>query len=144
MILFKPLTFLLVLTLSVMFGWQVRAQGPAQVIAPVSVAWDSATTVGAATVPILNPQWAGGGRIVSVTYYTNGTGSPSFTANVEISGTSVTSCSALTVNSSTATTTTCTAANTFANTDSITLVISGVSGTPKQALVQINMTTTLN
>jgi hypothetical protein len=120
------------------------AQGPAQVIAAIPVSWDSNTTVANGTIPLLNPQWAGGGTIVSVTYYTNGTGTPSFTANVKITGTSVTSCSAISVSSGTASTTACTAANTFTSTDQLTLVISSVSGTPNQALVQINMTTTLN
>jgi hypothetical protein len=126
------------------FGQTVNSGTSVNTTTPVPVVWDSNTTVAAGTVPILNPLWVGGGTITSVTYYTNGTGSPSFTVNVKIDGTSVTSCSAIVVNSSTVATTTCTAANTFTNTNQITLVVSAVSGTPNQALVQINMTNTLN
>jgi hypothetical protein len=135
--------FLLALLLALLTA-SAWAQGPAQVIVAVPVVWDSNTTVANATIPILNPTWAGGGTVTSVTYYTNGSSTPSFTADVEIGGTGVTSCSALSVSSSTPTTTTCTAANTFSHTSVITLVISSVSGSPSQALVQINMTTTLN
>jgi hypothetical protein len=113
-------------------------------ISHIPVVWDSVTTVANATIPLLNPQWAGGGTITSVTYYTNGSSTPSFAAAVKIGGTSVTGCSALTVSSATAATTTCTAANTFTNSSQITLVISSVSGTPNQALVQINYTHTPN
>lgn len=112
-------------------------------VSSVPVSWDSNTTVANATIPIINPQWTGGGTITSVTYYTGG-GTPSFTANVKIGASSVTSCSALAVSSSTATTTTCTAANIFTSSSQITLVISAASGTPNQALVQINMTHSVN
>ncbi len=137
----KLLTFLGVLLLATTTAF---AQGVAPLVSSISVVWDSNTTVANGTIPILNPRWVGGGTITSVTYYTNGSSTPSFTADVKITGTDVTSCSALSVSSSTATTTACTAANTFANTDQITLVISAVSGTPNQALVQINITTTIN
>lgn len=137
-----------VFLLGMLFGLALpqawSSNGPAQVLAPFVVVWDSNTTVANATIPILNPQWAGGGKIASVTYYTNGTSTPSFAIAVQIGGTNVTGCNALTVSSATATTTACTAANTFTNSSQITLVISGVSGTPQQALVQINMTATLN
>jgi hypothetical protein len=120
------------------------AQGVSRPVSSISVVWDSNTTVANGTIPIINPQWVGGGTITSVTYYTGGTGTPSFTADVKIGATGVTSCSALSVSSSSATTTSCTANNTFTNSSQITLVISAVSGTPNQALVQINMTTTIN
>jgi hypothetical protein len=105
--------------------------------------WDSNTTVANATIPLGNLQYSGGGTIRSVTYYTNGTGTPSFSVAVKIAGTNVTSCSALSVSSSTATTTACTAANTFSSSSAITMVVSSVSGTPNQALVQVNFTHTL-
>jgi hypothetical protein len=109
----------------------------------IPVVWDSNTTVANATIPVWNPKVASG-TITSVTFYTGGTGTPSFTAGVQIGGTGVTGCSALSVSSSTATTTSCTAANTFTSTSQLTLVISSASGTPNQALVQINYTATAN
>lgn len=110
----------------------------------IPVSWDSNTTVANATIPIWNPQLAGGGTITSVTYYTNGSGTPSFTVDVKIGSTGVTSCSAISVSSATSATTTCTAANTFTSSSVLTLVISSASGTPNQALVQINYTATAN
>jgi hypothetical protein len=112
-------------------------------VGAIAYSWDSNTTVANATIPLINPQWVGGGTITSVTYYTGGTGTPSFTADVKIGSTGVTSCSALSVSSSTATTTTCTAANTFTSSSQITLVITSASGTPNQALIQVNFTSTL-
>lgn len=101
-----------------------------------AVGWDSGTTVAAATVPCMVARYSG--TINSASYYTGGTGSPSFTAAVTINGTNVTSCNGLTVNSSSQTTTSCTAANTFSSGDVINVVISSPSGTPEQALVQVN------
>lgn len=112
-------------------------------VGAIAYSWDSNTTVANGTIPLINPQWAGGGTITSVTYYTNGSSTPSFTADVKIGSTGVTSCNALSVSSSSATTTACTGANTFTNSSQITLVITSVSGTPNQALVQINFTSTL-
>jgi hypothetical protein len=109
----------------------------------VPIVWDSNTTVANATIPVWNPKVTSG-TVTSVTFYTGGTGTPSFTAGVQIGGTGVTGCSALSVSSSTATTTSCTGANTFTSTSQLTLVISGTSGTPNQALVQINYTATAN
>lgn len=100
------------------------------------VGWDSTTTVVAATVPCMVARYSG--TINSVSYYTGGTGTPSFTAGVTINGTNVTSCVSLTVNSSSLTTTSCTAANTFSSGDLINVVVSSPSGTPNQAIVQIN------
>lgn len=108
--------------------------------AAIPVSWDSNTTVANGTVPIALPPWSSGGTITSVSYYTGGTGTPSFTADVEIGGTGVTSCSGISVSSATPSTTTCTGANTFTSSSSLTLAISSVSGTPNTALVQINYT----
>ena len=107
----------------------------------IPISWDSNTTVAAATIPLINPAWAGGGTITSVTWYST-TGS--FTANVKIGSTSVTSCSAIAVNSATATTTTCTAANTFTSSSQLTLVITSPTSSPNDALVQVNFTHTAN
>ena len=112
-------------------------------VGAIAYSWDSNTTVANATIPLLNPAWAGGGTITSVTYYTNGSGSPSFSLAIKIGGTNVTSCNGITVSSGTAATTTCTGANTFTNSSQITAVITSASGTPNQALVQVNFTSTL-
>ena len=126
--------------------WSVGA--PAQTVAPivssVAVVWDSNTTVANAVIPLLLPQWAGGGRIVSCSYYTGGTSTPSFTANVQIGVTSVTGCGAVSVSSSTPATTAATANNTFTASSSITLTITSVAGAPTQALFQVNLATTQN
>jgi len=81
-----------------------------------------------------------GGTIQSITFLTNGSSTPSFVANVTIGGASMTGCNSVTVNSSTATTTTCTGSNTFAQNQQVNLVVSNVSGNPTDALVQINYT----
>lgn len=112
-------------------------------VSAIAYSWDSNTTVANATIPLLNPKWAGGGTITSVTYYTNGSSTPSFSLAIQIGGVNVTSCNGLTVNSGTATTTTCTGANTFTSSSQITAVVSSVSGSPNQALVQVNFTSTL-
>lgn len=120
------------------------AQTATRPVSPISVVWDSNTTVVNGTIPLILPPWLGGGTITSVSYYTNGSSTPSFTAAVKIGGTNVTGCSALSVASATPTTTTCTGANTFTSSSSLTLTVSNVSGTPNQALVQVNIATTTN
>lgn len=107
----------------------------------IPITWDSNTTVANATIPVANTPWTAG-TINSVTYYTNG-GTPSFVATLKINGTNVTTCNP-TITSATAATTNCTGANTITNTSQVTVVISGVSGTPNQALFQINTTHTPN
>jgi len=106
------------------------------------VSWDSNLTVANATIPLILPPWTSG-TVVSARYYTNGSGSPSFVFAVNIGGTPVTSLSAVTVNSSTPATTNATGANTFTSSSSLTLVVSSVSGTPNQALVEVVISTTL-
>lgn len=83
--------------------------------------------------------WASG-TITSVSYLTGGTSSPSFSLAVKINGTNVTSCNGLSVTSATITTTTCTAANTIAAGQPVTVVISGSSGLPTSAMIQVNYT----
>ena len=100
------------------------------------VSWDSNTTVAAGTSPCFVPPFAG--TINSVSYFTNGSSTPSFTVNVRIAGTGVTSCSALSVSSGSVTTTSCTALNTFTAGQIVDVVTSSVNGTPNQAVVQIN------
>jgi len=83
------------------------------------------------------------GTITSVDYETKGT-TPSFTASVTIGGTNVTGCNGLTVSSATNTNVACTGANTLSSGSVIAIAISGVSGTPNQAVVKVNLTYTVN
>ena len=83
--------------------------------------------------PFTNP-----GTINSITYHTGGTSSPSFVASVQINGVNVTGCNTLSVTSTVDTTVSCTGANTVNNGQSIGLVISGTTGSPSSAVIQIN------
>jgi hypothetical protein len=120
------------------------AQTPAQPLSAIVVSWDSNTGVANGTIPLLLPVFVGGGTIVSVAYFTGGTSTPSFTADLRIGSTDVTGCNALNVSSSTPATTACTGANTFVTGQVLSLVISAVSGVPFQAIVQVNFRSTLN
>jgi hypothetical protein len=89
-------------------------------------------------LPVDTWPWASG-TIDSVTYYTGGTSTPSFSIALQINGANVTSCNGITVNSATRATTTCSLANnTITSGQHPTLVISGTAGTPFSSLVQIN------
>lgn len=100
---------------------------------------DSTVTVHNDTYPIPADTWPWTtGTIDSVTYYTSGTSTPSFTIALQINGVNVTSCNGIVVSSATRTTTTCTALNAITTGQHATLVISGTSGAPTSALVQIN------
>jgi hypothetical protein len=126
-------------------GQVLTQQQPAGSFQPVwasvphskSYIWSAAQPVAADTLPLFNAPSTG--TITSVSYYTGGS-TPSFGLAITIAGTNVTSCNGLTVNSTTLTTTTCTAANTFSAGQKIAAVISAVSGTPSDAIVQINYT----
>lgn len=96
------------------------------------------TVANGTTVLEINFPWSSG-TITSVDYGTNG-GSPSFSASVQIGGTPVTSCTALTVTSATNTNVACTGADTLASGNTVTVVISSTSGTPDQSWVKVNFT----
>lgn len=102
-----------------------------------SYQWPSNQNVAADTIPLMIATEAG--TITSVSYLTGG-GTPSFTLAITIGGVNVTSCNGLTVNSASQTTTTCTAANALASGNIVAAVITAPSGTPNDALVQINYT----
>jgi hypothetical protein len=137
----KRLLIVLMLCLWVL---PLRAGTTPDYVSAIVVSWDSGTTVANTTIPAAVANWASGGKITSVTYATGGTSTPSFTAQVQIAGTNVTGCSAISVSSATPATTTCTAANSFAAGNLIQVIISSVSGTPNQAFVQINITHKIN
>lgn len=100
-------------------------------------------------------QWAGGAIVANGTYYfslsapfagtinslISITGAGTFTANVQINGTSVTGLAAVAV-TSTKTTTAATAANTFAAGASITVIITVATSSPTNAALNLVMTKT--
>lgn len=77
------------------------------------------------------------GTILSMDYVT--AASTSFIANVQIAGTSVTSLSAITVNSSTPANTAATGANTFTAGQAVTVVITSVTSGPTNAAVSLRI-----
>ncbi len=103
----------------------------------LGAAWDSTTTVTAQTVTILNPYATA--TITKMLYQTGGSGSPSFTAALQINGTPVTSCS-VSVSSATPASTNCTGANTLGVNDKLQIVITSPSGTPNAATVTAVLT----
>lgn len=107
---------------------------------PVSAVWiaDSATTVHNDTYELTKWLPANGGTINSITYRTGGTNTPTFTASLQIAGTPITGCNGLGVSSAVDTTTTCTGANTITNGQALNLVITGASGSPSSAFIQVN------
>lgn len=110
---------------------------------PAPVTWiaDSATVVHNDTYNLYE-KWpfAGSGTVNSIVYHTGGTTSPAFTVSMQINGSAVTGCNTISVSSATDTTSTCTGLNTITNGQTLGLVITGVTGSPSSALVQINMT----
>jgi hypothetical protein len=101
------------------------------------------TVANGTTTMEANFPWASG-TITSVDYGTNGTGTPSFTASVQIGGVNVTSCNALSVSSATNTNVACTGANTLASGNNVTVIIASTSGSPDQSWVKINFTHSIN
>jgi hypothetical protein len=78
------------------------------------------------------------GTINSMDYFTQA--STSFIANVEIAGTSVTSLSAITVNSATQANTAASGANTFTTGQVISVVITSATGSPTAAVLSLRIT----
>jgi hypothetical protein len=104
--------------------------------ARMQLAWDTGAVVTNDTVYfVYDAPYAG--TINSMTWFT---GAGSFTANVQINGTSVTGLAAVNVNSATATTTTATAANIFTAGQRIGVVITAATGSPTDALLSLNVT----
>ncbi len=98
--------------------------------------WQNAATVSDDTVWLcFDTPYAG--TVNSLTYFT---GSGSFTANIQINGTSVTGLGAVAVSSATPATTNATAANVFTVGQRITAVITGSTGSPTDALLSLAVT----
>jgi hypothetical protein len=98
--------------------------------------WAQAAVVANGTV--IYTTYAPYAGTIAALKYSNGSAGGSFTANVRINGTSVTSLSA--VNVASASSATATGANTFVAGDTIDVVISAVSGTPTDAYLTIRGT----
>lgn len=101
----------------------------------VTAQWVSPSVVANGTY-ILMYKTPYAGTITSLDY---STGSGSFTAEITINGTAVTGLSAVTVSSATATNVVATGTNTFIAGSQILLIISGVSGSPSDALLNLNL-----
>jgi hypothetical protein len=93
--------------------------------------WDSTTSVVAQTVDF-TPGWS---SWTLTTAKTKVGGGGSFTAGLQIGGSDVTSCNAISVSGATNTNTTCTAANTGTTNSIVSFVVSSPSGTVNQAYV---------
>lgn len=101
--------------------------------------WPASVTVTNDTAPVPQETWPWtSGTIDSVTYHTGGSSTPSFVASVQINGTPVTGCSSITVSSATDATATCSGANSVSAGQHVTLVTSSVTGSPFEAVVQVN------
>jgi hypothetical protein len=116
-------------------GSATAAQLPTGIL-KAGVEWDSNTAVTNGTYPVYSPIVSG--TIDSVTYYTGGSGSPTFGVVININGSPAT-CGTITVTSVTPTTTNCTAANTFTSGQKVEAVVASTGGTTvNTALVQVN------
>lgn len=109
------------------------------IIRPVTFIADSATTVHNDTYVFFKWPFVNSGTIKQVTYHTGGTATPSFVVSIQINGSNVTGCNTLSVTSSTDAVATCTAANTIAAGQPLSLVISGVTGSPSSAFVEVDV-----
>jgi hypothetical protein len=104
--------------------------------ARLQLAWDTGAVVANDTVYFCwDAPYAG--TINSMTYFT---GAGSFSANVQIAGTSVTGLGAVAVSSATPATTSATAANTFTAGQRIGVVITAATGSPTDALLSLAVT----
>lgn len=110
-------------------------------VQPAPIVWiaDSATAVHNDTYNLIEKSpWANNVSVVSMTYHTGGTNTPSFTASLQINGTPITGCNGIGVSSSSDATVTCTGGS-LSNLGTLSLVITGTSGSPTSAVIQINV-----
>lgn len=108
---------------------------------PAPIVWiaDSATAVHNDTYNLIEKSpWASNVSVVSMTYHTGGTNTPSFTASLQINGTPISGCNGIGVSSSSDATVTCTG-GALGNLGTLSLVITGVSGSPASSVIQINV-----
>lgn len=108
---------------------------------PAPIVWiaDSATAVHNDTYNLIEKSpWANNVSVTSMTYHTGGTNTPSFTVSLQINGTPVSGCNGIGVSSGTDATVTCTG-GALPNLGTLSLVITGTSGSPASAVVQVNV-----
>jgi hypothetical protein len=115
------------------------APGPSTMLQQITIDWDSNTVVAAGTfIALLASQWTSATILSATCICAGGT----FTAAILVNGAAVTGLSAIAVSSTLATDP---ATNgTVATRASITVTISGVTGTPTSAAIQINLQTSAN
>lgn len=108
---------------------------------PMPITWiaDNATIVHNDTYNFIE-KWVytNSGTINNFVYHTGGSSTPSFVASLQINGTPITGCNSISVTSGTDATATCTAANTITNGQTLSMVISGTTGSPSSAVIQVN------
>ena len=104
------------------------------IVTPFCINWDSNTQVSAGTSPIVVSPWTDA-TVISCTYTCAG---GSFTAEIQKNGTPIPGLGALDVEF-TPITTNVTSGGDLSSGDELTLVISGVDGTPVEALIQVNI-----
>lgn len=113
---------------------------PATMRDQLTIDWDSNTQVAAGTAIALgSSQWASATILSCYCLCVSG----SFNVAIEINGTPVTGLGAVAVNGTPATSN-ATGGNTIATGNSVSVVISGVSGAPTTAVIQINLSRSFN
>lgn len=108
---------------------------------PAPIVWlaDSATAVHNDTYNLIEKSpWANNVSVVSMTYHTGGTNTPSFTASLQINGAPISGCNGIGVSSGTDATVTC-SGGALPNLGTLSLVITGTSGSPASAVIQVNV-----
>lgn len=103
--------------------------------------FDDQTLVHNATFAFIPKFPFASGHVTSVDWITGGTGTPSYTLSINVNGTPVTGCSAITVNT-TGGSTTCTSTAITQN-QPITFTVSAVAGQPSSSQIQIHWTSTI-
>lgn len=108
--------------------------------APITFIADSLTVIHNDTYDLIESwPYTNSGTVDSVTYHTAGSSSPAFTIALQINGTNVGTCNAISVSSATNASATCTTPLTIASGQKLSLVITGTTGAPSSAVVQTNI-----
>lgn len=116
---------------------QITLSNNAGIHGASALSWGSPVTVTAGTY-IVMASWPWNSGTIQTVVGVVGAGGQSFTVNLQINGVSLTGCNAIVVNSATNVTTTCTSSNVIASGQTLTAIISSVTGAPNMAVAQIN------
>lgn len=98
---------------------------------------DPYTTVANATYYIFGKFPYTTGSITRVSYLTNGTSTPGFTVGIQVNGTNVATCNGISVTLAALNTTAC-GTNSIAKDNTVVLTITNTTGSPSNALVQVD------